>query len=256
MKTISVPERAVVYREGDEPDAVYVIEDGKIEVLRKGAAGPVRLAVLGRGEIFGETGVIMGERRSTTMRALEPCRLLRVERAEFIEVFSRDNPLGLPLLRMLCRRLAETNQQLVDGRRRRMEKARLADIGTLRLQPASEAVRRQMGEKGVVIRHLPFTVGARAAGSQAPDVTPSALFLETDRAGDLSPNHFAIERRDGYLILRDLGSRLGTIVDGRHLSRFGHEATAVLHFGPNEIVAGATDSPFRFHLMVEHRPDA
>ncbi len=256
MKTVTMPAGATIYREGETAEAVFVIEDGEVEVLRQGVAGPVRLAVLGRGEIFGETGVIMGEPRSTTMRALVATRLLRVERDEFIEAFSRNNPIGLPLLRMLCQRLAHADRHMVHSRRPRAEKARLAQIGTIRLLGACETVTRQIGEKGIAIRSLPFTVGAKAGAAKIPERTESALFLETDRAGDLSPNHFAIARRDGYLILRDLGSRLGTVVNGQSLSRYAQEATAVLHFGPNEIIAGAKDSPIRFQLVVEHRPTA
>ena len=254
MKTVTMPAGATIYREGEAADAVFVIEDGEVEVLRQGVAGPVRLAVLGRGEIFGETGVIMDEPRSTTMRTLVETRLLRVERDEFIEAFSRNNPIGLPLLRMLCQRLAHADRHMVHNQRPRAKKAHLAGVGTIRLFGACEAVSRQIGEKGIAIRSLPFTVGAKAGVGQTPQRTDSALFLETDRAGDLSPSHFAIARRDGYLILRDLGSRLGTIVNGQSLSRYGHEATAVLHFGPNEIVAGAKDSPIRFRLVVGHRP--
>ncbi len=253
MKTLTPPKGALIYRQGDPADAVFIIEEGAVEVLRQGVGGPVVLARLERGEIFGETGVIMNEPRSTTMRAAEDCVLLRIEREEFLQVFPDDNPLGLPLLRMLCARLSRADRHVVQGRRKGPEKAALSHVGLVRLLPASELVERRLGGDGVRVSKLPFVVGAKSGGMPTGD---PGRFLQLPTGADtsLSSEHFAVERRDGYLIVRDLGSRLGTRVNGRALSRYGEEATAVLHFGTNEVIAGAADSPFRFRLMVEKSP--
>ncbi|RMF16260.1 MAG: FHA domain-containing protein [Alphaproteobacteria bacterium] len=251
MKTLTPAKDAMIYRQGDPADAVFIIKEGAVEVLRDGIEGPIVLARLERGEIFGETGVIMNEPRSTSMRAAEDCSLLRIERSEFLEVFPDDNPLGLPLLRMLCERLSHADRQMVHSRRKGPEKAELKLVGLVRLQPASEFLERQLGKDGIRIRDLPFLVGAKSGRLPANIEKNRVLKLPVGKDPSLSPEHFAVERREGYLIVRDLGSRLGTRVNGRSLSRYGDEATATLHFGLNEIVAGAADSPFRFRLLVE-----
>ncbi len=61
----------------------------------------------------------------------------------------------------------------------------------------------------------------------------------------LSPAYFEFEKCDGYLIVRDLGSHLGTIVNGEHLSCFGYEATATPTMGANDVIAGAQG-----HLII------
>ncbi len=251
MKTVTPAKGFTIYRQGDRAEAVFIVKEGAVEVLREGVDGPVVLARLERGEIFGETGVIMDEPRSTSMRAAEDCTLLRIEREEFLQVFPDDNPLGLPLLRMLCERLSRIDRQMVHSEvMRQAEKATLAQMGLVRLLPASELVERQIGSGGIRITSLPFVVGAKS-GRVPADSRNKVLKLTTSADPSLSPEHFAIERRDGHLIARDLGGRLGTRVDDRPLSRYGAEATAVLHFGTNEIVAGSAESPFRFRLLIE-----
>ena len=73
-------------------------------------------------------------------------------------------------------------------------------------------------------------------------------------AGQLGENHFQIEvGPDGALIVRDLESWLGSVVNGRRIStfeRFEAGAIANLNAGDNEIVAGGQWSPIRFTLRL------
>jgi putative peptide zinc metalloprotease protein len=65
-----------IFREGDEPDAIYVVADGAVLVQCTTAAGQTRsLAQLERGAIFGEIGVVTGARRNATVTALSPTLL-------------------------------------------------------------------------------------------------------------------------------------------------------------------------------------
>lgn len=67
----------------------------------------------------------------------------------------------------------------------------------------------------------------------------------------ISPEHFVLEERDGILIVRDLDSYLGTIVNGRSVSRFGNSKTIPLAFGSNLVVTGGIESSYRFTVLVE-----
>ncbi|GAB4121150.1 MAG: hypothetical protein Kow00104_04510 [Rhodothalassiaceae bacterium] len=243
----------VVYSEGDAATAIYLVRDGAIEISRVSGGRPVRLAVLGKGEIFGESGVILDKPHGTTMTALAPSRLLEVTQSEFLKVFGEDNPIGLPLLKMLCSRLEAADARMLAHGKSGPERAMLSRIGAIRCLPDSETVMRQIGEEGFLVTELPFRVGKRALKSQAPLLGPAMLSLHATSEYALSPEHFAFEKRDGHLIVRDMGSHLGTIVNGQHLSRFGQESTAVLHMGTNRISAGTRDSPFSFRIIVEAR---
>lgn len=65
---------ALILREGDPGDAMYVIVSGRVELLRDGR----RASVLTAGEAFGELGVLYHERYTATARALGAVELLSV----------------------------------------------------------------------------------------------------------------------------------------------------------------------------------
>ena len=105
--------RDVIYHEGDPGDAVFVIQDGSVEVMRDVAGSELRLAILDKGEIFGEMGVINEQPRSTTVCAVEKTRLVAISKDDFLKIFSKEKPMALRILRLLCGRILRVDDQLV-----------------------------------------------------------------------------------------------------------------------------------------------
>ena len=63
--------------QGDDPDLVYVVESGTIEVYRERADGSEEhRATFGPGEYFGELGPMLSMPRSASARAREPATLI------------------------------------------------------------------------------------------------------------------------------------------------------------------------------------
>ena len=242
--------RDVVYHEGDPGDAVFVIQDGRVEVVRAAGGSELRLAVLGKGEIFGEMGVINDQPRSTTVRAVETTSLVAIPGAEFLKIFSKDNPLALRILRLLCGRILRADEQLI-AQKLYCDAVRLADVDNMRLMPASSAVASQIGSDGMVIDRLPFIIGRRIEDAEGPSDDINGLKINFADALHMSPLHFIIETDGDRLQLRDLHSNLGTVVNGHRIARFEQFDTADLHLGTDEIQAGDAESPYRFRLILE-----
>ena len=60
----------VVIREGEAGIDAYVVIDGRLEVQIEGKSGPLPIAVLGAGDLFGEVAIVAGaERRTATVVA-------------------------------------------------------------------------------------------------------------------------------------------------------------------------------------------
>ena len=79
---------------------------------------------------------------------------------------------------------------------------------------------------------------------------PPDLQLDDTVPFRVSRNHFAIEKSDlGYLV-RDLGSALGTIVNGEPIGHHFRADDVPLQAGENEVIAGGSDSPFVFSVFV------
>lgn len=75
---------AVVLREGEEADRLYILARGRAEVSIAGPAGPTPLATLAPGELFGEIALLDAtRRRQATVVALSPLTGLSLAASEF-----------------------------------------------------------------------------------------------------------------------------------------------------------------------------
>jgi voltage-gated potassium channel len=77
LKPQIVPERQAIVRRGEPADAMFFIMAGEVEVE---VDPPVRL---GKGQFFGEIGLLHDTTRNATVTALGETRLLALDRADF-----------------------------------------------------------------------------------------------------------------------------------------------------------------------------
>jgi len=77
-----------VFAQGDHGDRFYVIESGEVEVVRDGGV----IAGLGAGDHFGEIALVRDVPRTAGVRARTDCRLLALERDEFIAAVTGHAP--------------------------------------------------------------------------------------------------------------------------------------------------------------------
>ena len=78
---VEVPAGDTVIRQGDPGDAFYVIDHGRLSVTKDGQLLPYDMEA---GESFGELALLRNAPRSATITAIEPSRLLRVDRDDFL----------------------------------------------------------------------------------------------------------------------------------------------------------------------------
>jgi CRP-like cAMP-binding protein/Zn-dependent protease len=81
----SFPRGKSVFRQGDRPEAFYVVRAGVLHVLEEDpeTGGERILRTLGRGESFGELGLVDGTARTATVRAVEDSELFEVDEPTF-----------------------------------------------------------------------------------------------------------------------------------------------------------------------------
>jgi CRP/FNR family cyclic AMP-dependent transcriptional regulator len=99
---------------GDAGDGCYrVVEEGLLKAGVFAPEGGERiLAIFGPRSLVGELSMIDGVARSASVAALQPSKLSLVSRADF-DAFARSNPeLSRHVMRLLARRLRETNLAL------------------------------------------------------------------------------------------------------------------------------------------------
>jgi CRP/FNR family transcriptional regulator, cyclic AMP receptor protein len=104
---------AVLFRAGDEGDAMYLIEEGSVRICVRAKDGhEVTLTELHRGDFFGEMALLGDKPRSADARVAENARLAVLSREHFLS-FVRSNPnVALEMLTALANRLRHTDELL------------------------------------------------------------------------------------------------------------------------------------------------
>ncbi|HEX4567915.1 MAG TPA: cyclic nucleotide-binding domain-containing protein, partial [Vicinamibacterales bacterium] len=124
---------AVLFREGDAADSLYVLLTGRLRVfVRRSSAEDVLVAEIGRGESVGEMALLTGAPRSATVVAVRDSALVRLSRTGFERIVERSPRLMLRVTRRLVERLQRTTHAP-------RAKATLTTIALIPLDPAIDA---------------------------------------------------------------------------------------------------------------------
>ena len=102
-----------VFSQGDAADCLYVVQQGKVEMILKTSAGEKKLGILEKGEIVGEASFFAGRTRYTSARAVGRTQLMRLDRPTFLNRFHLDPSLAFGILEKMSRRIYDLDHELV-----------------------------------------------------------------------------------------------------------------------------------------------
>ncbi|MBD2101299.1 Crp/Fnr family transcriptional regulator [Leptolyngbya sp. FACHB-261] len=105
------PAERTVLMEDAWGNAVYLIAAGWIKVRRLAGKEPLTLAILGKGDFFGEMAVLDELPRSTDVVAFSPVHLLSVPAQFFTEALHKDPNLHYRMLQLMVKRLRQANHR-------------------------------------------------------------------------------------------------------------------------------------------------
>jgi CRP/FNR family transcriptional regulator len=106
----------VIVRQGESGDCMYVIQSGRAEVFQVKGGREIRLAVLGKEDVFGEMAIFEKETRSATVRALGDVRVLTIDKKTFLRRIHEDPSLAFRILQKMSHRIREMDAELVRTR--------------------------------------------------------------------------------------------------------------------------------------------
>ncbi|MCB1076332.1 MAG: FHA domain-containing protein [Verrucomicrobiae bacterium] len=103
----------------------------------------------------------------------------------------------------------------------------------------------------VMPKRFPFRFGrledfARVSHRWLPEI----LQVDDPQPHNVSREHCELSERSGKVWVRDLDSRLGAQVNGRHIGRNFPSFSAQLHEGENELILGRSHRGPRFRITV------
>jgi CRP-like cAMP-binding protein len=245
-----------LFRQGDPSDVAIQLISGSVDVLREVGDDAIVLGTVREGEFVGEMGVLEGRARSATVRAATRVEAELIERQAFLDRVGDEPELARKLLVRMSTRLRDVEDTLTRLYARSGEEAPRRDLvetprrthaaPSLMLRAATERARGVLGADLMPIARLPFTVGRKPADDEAPALVAADLAIPEPPPYRLSRAHFSLVAQGDEVIVRDLASTLGTIVNDRPLGWDFPSDSAPLRQGENTIVAGGRGSPFVF----------
>lgn len=254
-----------LFREGDPSDVVLRVLAGEVEILKELDGQTVVLGRAGAGEFVGEMGALQGLPRSATVRAVGEVAVEVIPPEEFLRRISADADMALQLLVRLSERLRAADQRLAvallaaagrgtsEPRPMPSEPSATAPDGAqLTIFAETAELAGQLPPDGLAVTALPFRVGRRPEREDGTPTPKVDLLLDDAKPFRLSRAHFALERRGNGVVVRDLGSVLGTAVNGRFLGQHFATDDVPLEPGENRIIAGGAGSPFTFRVVLDH----
>jgi CRP-like cAMP-binding protein len=100
----------IVFEEGSTGRELFVVLDGRIDIVKRDGASKTTIVTLGKGEFFGEMAVIDGSARSATAISAAPkTRVMRINHARFVYLVSQQPAFALMVMDALSKRLRASN---------------------------------------------------------------------------------------------------------------------------------------------------
>lgn len=113
---VQVPAGAHFFREGEAASAMFVLESGRVAVVKRRDGVDRRLRELSAGDCFGEMALIDMSPRSASVIAIEDCSAIRLTNADLHRVYQADLEqfalIQMNIARELSRRLRIANERL------------------------------------------------------------------------------------------------------------------------------------------------
>ncbi|MRG95993.1 Crp/Fnr family transcriptional regulator [Polyangium spumosum] len=102
----------VIYREGEPGTEAYLLEEGRVRLLKKVRGAERSLMVLKPGDLFGESALLPGAERSSTAVALSAGLALAIDQTTLQNLLEHNAGIASRIVKQLVRRLRDAEDQI------------------------------------------------------------------------------------------------------------------------------------------------
>lgn len=107
----------ILVRQGDVGDAMFVIQEGEVEIVLERGGRETVLRTAQAGEMLGEMAIFLREQRSATVRAKGRARVLTVDKKNFLRRINEDPSIAFRLVETMSRRVRDLSEELAQLKR-------------------------------------------------------------------------------------------------------------------------------------------
>src|ERR1700739_4317357 len=157
------PSGREIFAKGSPGQSLVAVLRGSIRISSLSSDGKeIVFNIINAGEIFGEIAVLDGEERSADATAMTDCELLVLNRRDFLPLLENRADLCMILLKVLCRRLRQTSEQVEDVMFRHLE----SRVAKALLQLVESVGLRALHSPSVELHVSQRALGSMAGGSR------------------------------------------------------------------------------------------
>ena len=199
-----------IFEEGDLGTEMYMVQSGKVEVVQRIRGEEKRLAVLEKGDFFGEMAILEGLPRGASVRALEAARVIEVNGSTFGQMLVDNPEIAVRMMRKLSRRLRNADELLRE----------VSGLDSMRADDSAKQSERRValqyllneasGEKFFLSADRETTLGRR---DPVTNIAPDIDLTSVDPERSTSRRHAVIHRRGGkFYLTEEIGTTNGTFI--------------------------------------------
>ena len=213
-----------VFLEGDEGDDMFFVHSGKIRIEKTIEGKAEVLAVMEKGDFFGEMAVLDQVPRTATAIVDEDAELLKVDSSNLESLLRNNIEIAVRMIRKYASRLREANTKLASLMKDRndMDKGIKEIIHSVKQGKLSE-------EKAPLLANF---IGAKAVGTfpikkenitigrkdPVTHIVPDVDLTAADKTRSISRRHARLQCiQNQFLLTEEVGVRNGTFVNGERL---------------------------------------
>jgi CRP-like cAMP-binding protein len=218
LVAVDLPAGSFLFREGDLGTDMFIIQEGKIEILNRMSDEDRVLATLEKGDFFGEMSVLEDMPRAASARALTDAKLLQINGSTFDQMLQGNPEIAVRMMRKLSRRLRETDELLKTSFGNKVSPI------SRELPPQLVQQRAEGPEKLIHVAsgmEFPLAAGAETTIGRRDPVTgifPDVDLSPVDNQRSISRRHAKLYRRGAkFFLSEEIGTMNSTFLNGARL---------------------------------------
>ena len=223
------PKGAVLFHEGDEGEEMFIIRSGRVSIKKRVAHGEITVAVLEKGDFFGEMALLERIPRTAGAEMAEDGDLIVIGSDVFGDMVKNNPEIAVRMLRKYSLRLRETTRQLEEmskgggdpsgtGAGRALSTMERPVEGKAAAPSDAEAQAYFISKASGNV--FPVFKGESLIGryDSVTGMTPEVDLTNEDSARNISRRHARIVVREGKpFVAEEIGTMNGTYLNGQKL---------------------------------------
>jgi CRP-like cAMP-binding protein len=227
-------EGSVLFDEGDEGEEMYIIRSGKVAIKKRVPHGEVTVALLEKGDFFGEMAMLERIARTAAAQMVEAGDLIVIDSETLSDMIKANPEIAVRMLRKYSLRLRETTKRIEDLAAK--AEANVAGGAAVAAgSPVATMEPRQVEERPTAPQQaeaMAYFI-SKSSGNVFPvfkadsligrydsvtGMTPEVDLTQEDAARNISRRHARIVTKDGkHFVAEEIGTMNGTFLNGQKL---------------------------------------